>query len=87
MELEPKTEKGRRLCQVLQSWLTKSPESVLDLIKRAVLMYSTKTVNEDSFLVSLYCILWSNHIGHDTTAVHCTVSGKIFMTKYHEGIK
>ena len=54
MELEPKTEKGKRLRELLENWLKISPEPAMDSIKRTFLMYSTKTVDEDSFLVSLY---------------------------------
>ena len=54
MDMEPQTEDGKVLTELLTSWISKTPELAKDKIKRLFLMYASKILNEDSFIASLY---------------------------------
>ena len=54
MDFQPQTETGKLLCTVLSNWLKKSPESVIDKLRRLFLMNSLKVKNDDGFITALY---------------------------------
>lgn len=54
MELQPESEDGKRLFTVLAGWMEKSPDLVVDELKRMLLMCSLKLKSEDNFITVLY---------------------------------
>ena len=54
MELAPQTEHGRTLFSVLNNWMEKSPEYVVDKLKRIFLMNSLEIQKGDEFITVLY---------------------------------
>ena len=54
MEFKLQSENGKRLSSVLANWKSKSPELVVDRLKRFFLAYSMKVKNEDGLVAVLY---------------------------------
>ena len=54
MELDPTSENGKRLNQLLNSWLSKASDLPIDVLTRVFLMYAMKIENQENFLDALY---------------------------------
>ena len=54
MNLQPQTENGRRLANVVSNWIKLSPEFAVDKLKRMLLTYSLELKNKDGFVGVLY---------------------------------
>ena len=54
MKSEPTTECGIRLCNILKSWVIKSPGAARDALHRIFILYSSRIENQEHFLDALY---------------------------------
>ena len=54
MELEPTSETGKRLNELLNNWLSKASDLPVDVLARVFLMYAMKTENQENFLDAMY---------------------------------